>query len=180
MSVKIMGAVWDSDLPQDEKFVALAYADHANHDGSDVYPSNSLIAWKTMYSVRQIQRIRNKLTERGVLIPIMENVGGRSISNRYYFNTDALPKRAEWRVKNHDILSPFSNQKHDISDTNHDIAMSENHDIAESYDPSLTVKEPSLTREKNFSKNDNDQLTTVGELLEEHADEYWQEDDLPE
>ena len=44
MSVKIMGLVWDSCLPRDEKFVALAYADHASHDGSGIFPSVNLIA----------------------------------------------------------------------------------------------------------------------------------------
>jgi hypothetical protein len=69
MSVKVMGWVWDQDLPQNEKFVLLAYADHADHNGCNVYPSIDLIAVKTGYSRRSIQRITDKLKLKGYLLP---------------------------------------------------------------------------------------------------------------
>ena len=50
MSVKVMGWVWDQDLPRDEKFILLAYADHANHEGYNVYPAVATVAKKTGYS----------------------------------------------------------------------------------------------------------------------------------
>ena len=68
MSVKIMGLVWDLDLPQNEKFVLLAYADHADHDGRNIFPAVQTIAKKTGYSERSIQGITRTLEEKGFLI----------------------------------------------------------------------------------------------------------------
>ena len=68
MSVKIMGLVWDLDIGRDEKFILLAYADHAEHDGSNIYPAVATVARKTGYSERQVQRITHNLVEMGILI----------------------------------------------------------------------------------------------------------------
>ena len=68
MSVKIMGLVWDLDLESNKKFVLLAYADHASHDGTSIYPSIELIAKKTGYHERSVQRITKELSEAGYLI----------------------------------------------------------------------------------------------------------------
>lgn len=100
MSVKVMGAVWDSALPRDEKFVALSYADHASHDGTNVYPSVGRMAWKTGYTTRSIQIITKKLVDRGVLVP--DGIGPGGV-NKYYFSVDALPVRDDFipdRAKN--------------------------------------------------------------------------------
>ena len=70
MSVKVMGWVWDQDLPQNEKFVLLAYADHADHDGYNIYPSVALIAHKTGYAHRSVQRITKQLTEKMYLVAV--------------------------------------------------------------------------------------------------------------
>jgi|SRR3990172_3995488 len=68
MSVKVMGWIWDMELPQDEKLIALAYADHASHDGTNIFPAISTVARKTGYSERSVQRITRKLEEHGLLI----------------------------------------------------------------------------------------------------------------
>ena len=68
MSAKISGAVWDLDLPHHEVFVLLAMADHADHEGNNVFPSNALIAWKTGYSERHVIRVIDALVRRGVLV----------------------------------------------------------------------------------------------------------------
>ena len=44
MSVKAMSWVWDQDIPREQKFVLLAYADHADHDGGNIYPAVDTIA----------------------------------------------------------------------------------------------------------------------------------------
>ena len=67
MSVKIMGLVWDLDIPQNEKLVLLAYADHASHDGSNIYPAVKTIAKKTGYSERSVQVITRSIEDRGYL-----------------------------------------------------------------------------------------------------------------
>lgn len=81
MSVKIMGAVWDLDLPSDEKFVLMAYADHADHDGRNVFPSVATVARKTGYSERSVQRITRSLEAKGHLVP--DGSGPRG-TNRWF------------------------------------------------------------------------------------------------
>ena len=67
MSGKIMGQVWDLDLPTNEQLVLLAMADHADHIGENIYPSVGLIAWKTGYSERTIQRLIKSLLKKNIL-----------------------------------------------------------------------------------------------------------------
>lgn len=67
MSVTVMNSVWEWDLPTNEKVVLLAYADHAAHDGSSVFPSISRIAEKTGYGERWVQLITRKLEAMGLL-----------------------------------------------------------------------------------------------------------------
>lgn len=68
MSGKATGAVWDMRLEPILKFVLLAYADHADHDGKNVFPSIALVARKTQYSTRQVQRLTRRLEELGYLV----------------------------------------------------------------------------------------------------------------
>lgn len=67
MSGKVMGAVWELDLPHSKQLVLLALADHADHDGNNVFASVGLIAWKTGYSERQVQRIMHECEADGLL-----------------------------------------------------------------------------------------------------------------
>jgi hypothetical protein len=72
MSVKIMGLVWDLDISvidREEKYVLLAYADHADHSGGNIYPSIDLICQKTGYKERAIQMITRSLVKKGFLVP---------------------------------------------------------------------------------------------------------------
>lgn len=105
MSVKIMGAVWDSALPHNLKLVALAYADHANDAGYNVWPGVSTIAQKTGYNERQVQRITRELEKYGVLVA---DGTGRNNTRRWRVDTVALSG-----VK----MSPPQNPGGDISDT---------------------------------------------------------------
>lgn len=68
MSWKISGQVWEIELPANKLIVLLAMADHADHEGNNVYPSVGLIAWKTGYSERQAQRIIKALVADGLLV----------------------------------------------------------------------------------------------------------------
>lgn len=98
MSVKVMGAVWDlpaSEIEPRQKYVLLAYADHADHTGRNVFPSIALIARKTGYDERSVQRITRELEALGFLIAEGGQAGGRAMS-------------AHWRIPlNGDKLSPF-------------------------------------------------------------------------
>lgn len=67
MSVKIMGQVWDLELPAPKLLVLLALSDHADHNGNNVFPSVELVAWKTGYSESQARRIIKSLVKDGIL-----------------------------------------------------------------------------------------------------------------
>ncbi len=69
MSVKIMGLIWDTNLKPTLRYVLLAYADHADHEGKNIYPSTKLLAHKTGYSKRTIQAATRELEGTGWLIP---------------------------------------------------------------------------------------------------------------
>lgn len=95
MSVKIMGLVWDADLPRDEKYVAIAYADHAAHDGTSIFPSVGMVSWKTGYSERSVQSITKKLIKKGILIPCGQHP--RYGTNMYRIDINRLPERTPYR-----------------------------------------------------------------------------------
>lgn len=82
-----MGFVWDSCLPHNLKLVALAYADHADHDGRNIFPSVPLVARKTGYTERQVQVITRKLTDLGVLV---EDGTGFNHVRRWRMDVSAL------------------------------------------------------------------------------------------
>ena len=77
MSDKMNGAVWDMECPAiyngmefkpGHKFVLLAYADHADHWGKNIYPAIETIAKKTGYDKRSVQRLTRELEEMGALV----------------------------------------------------------------------------------------------------------------
>lgn len=78
MSVKAMSLVWDLECPSKingaaflshHKYVLLAYADHADHLGKNIYPAVATILKKTGYkSERSIQNITNALESMGLLV----------------------------------------------------------------------------------------------------------------
>lgn len=63
-----MGEVWELSLPANEQIVLLAMADHADHLGGNVYPSNGLIAWKVGMSESTVRRMKQRLERRGILV----------------------------------------------------------------------------------------------------------------
>lgn len=73
MSIRVMALVWDSNLRSMERLVLLAYADHADHDGNNVYPSLGTIARKTGLSRRSVMRIRTRLEDAGIMVATARN-----------------------------------------------------------------------------------------------------------
>jgi hypothetical protein len=96
MSVKTMGAVWELDLEPPRKLVLLAMADHADHDGMNVRPSVRMVAQKTGYSERQVQRIIRELEAAAILV-VQEAGTGRGHATHYRI---VLPKG--------DNMTPFT------------------------------------------------------------------------
>jgi len=87
MSIKMMSLVWDSKLPRDEKFVLLAYADHADDDGRNIFPAVATVARKTGYSIRSVQTITRKLEKSKILISDSKGPKG---TNRWRMNKKNL------------------------------------------------------------------------------------------
>jgi DnaD/phage-associated family protein len=73
MSSLVMGLVWElpetPDFGRAEKIVLLAYADHADSNGRNIYPSVDLMSRKTFYGERAVQMTTRKLEKAGYLIP---------------------------------------------------------------------------------------------------------------
>lgn len=125
-----MGWVWDLDIPRDEKFILLAYADHADHDGNNVFPAIASVALKTGYSERSVQRITRKIEERGLLI-------SKGVNQRYQTNQYYIP------IPGGDKTTPPTDGGV-TNGTNGGDNLSQRGDIAVSPEPSLTVNKPSL------------------------------------
>ena len=98
MSIEISNCVWELDLPQNEKLVALALADHADKDGV-CWPSMKRIAWKTGYGERQARTIIGSLITKGVLRVLSDRRGGRGNSNQYQLQPEKGAKLAAFRRK---------------------------------------------------------------------------------
>ena len=105
MSVKIMGGVWELDLPRGEALVLLALADHADHLGNSVYPSVGLVAWKTGLSERHTQRLMRGLEKKGILVRVRFREGGRGHTTHYRIDLEKTQRK-----------SPYEPQKGDIYD----------------------------------------------------------------
>lgn len=185
MSWKISGLVWELDLTHSQQSVLLAMADHAEHDGSKVFPSVARIAWKTSYSERQVRRVMSKL--RGLKILVIVKEANRYRPREYKIDISAGKTKKAFRD---DIVSslgdeedstptsrtdtdvtpeaseliPISTRDDIATSTRPDTAMSTRPDIAVSSDSSLTIKEPSLKRLKDslsFSQDDWIQALTA-------------------
>ena len=78
MSIVIMSAVWQLNIPTTEKLVLLAIADHAD-DEALCWPSVPLIASKCCLSDRQVQRLIKSLVKRNYLKVIR-----RKYQSNYY------------------------------------------------------------------------------------------------
>jgi len=79
MSGKIMGKVWDLDLPHNQLLVLLSLADHADHEGKNVFPSLGLTSWKTGYSEQQVRRVLRDLEKAKILLVVERKAGKRTV-----------------------------------------------------------------------------------------------------
>ena len=154
MSWKISGLVWELDLTHSQQSILLAMADHAEHDGSQVFPSIALIAWKTGYSKRQVKRVIGELRELGILILVKE--ANRYRPREYRIDVSAGKQKAPFRG---DIVSPLDVEK----DIRGDIAESARDDSAESARGDIAVS-PRTTK-KDHEPSDglwNQVLRAIG------------------
>lgn len=68
--------------------LALAIADHADDDGTSIYPSISMLAAKTRQSERTVQYQLRRMEQTGWLILVNAGNGGRSQRREYRINPD--------------------------------------------------------------------------------------------
>jgi hypothetical protein len=102
MSAKISGLVWELELAPMDKFVLLAYADHADHLGHNVRPSLKLICRKTRLKERAVQYVVQRLRAAGYMIPVRHLEGGRGHTTEYRI---ALPPEPPGKGAPDDTLS---------------------------------------------------------------------------
>lgn len=100
MSGKIQGAIYGRELTRTQMLVALAMADHADHDGHGVRPAQATIAWKIGISTRQVQRTQAELRDLGVLE--VTKKAGRSSPTEY----DVVPEAVPLRPRKDDTQTP--------------------------------------------------------------------------
>ncbi len=109
MSVKAMSLVWDFPCPMtvngvefkpSHKFCLLAYADHADHNGKNIFPAVGTVAKKTGLDERTVQRLTADMSDMCLLLD--DGKGPRG-TNRW-----SLPYSAGG-----DKLSPPSNCRGD-------------------------------------------------------------------
>ena len=120
MSIKLMSTVWESELPSDEKFVALALAGFADDDGERIFPSIAYVAWKVGKTERSVYRTIRKLIDAGIITPISGVGGGFKLTVHYRMNAAELPQREPWRA---DKMSPLPRQYPDTDDRNPDVGV---------------------------------------------------------
>jgi hypothetical protein len=173
-----MGSVWESDLPNNEKLVALAYADHADHYGRNVYPSIGLIAAKCGYSRRNVRSITRILEEKGVLIrdgksPIEDGDRKDRRTNRYLFDVGALT-RAQYFIERErergEEFSARARERGEESDSNGGNPSSAKPSIEPSYTTAHTRAGETDPAEKEG--DDSLPLFPAGDIQE--AKELWE------
>ena len=95
MSAKQTGLVWELNLPQNEAWVLMAMADHADHEGNNVYPGVPRLAWKTGYTTRQVRRILAILRSKGLIV--VEEQGGGRKATRYRLDLAGADRKGPLR-----------------------------------------------------------------------------------
>lgn len=116
MSVRAMSWAWACDgLNMTERLVLLAYADHADHEGRNVYPSLEMVARKCHCSVRHIRRVTRRLEELGCLEADGRAPGVRPdrAPIRYRVPLESDPSNLQARQAQHDRTDPSPRDEED-------------------------------------------------------------------
>lgn len=100
MSVLVAGLCYEVAFgcPK-RKAIAVALADHASHDGTNVFPSIKLIAAKVEYSERTVQRTLRDLEQIGLLTVVSAGGAGPKDTREWAFNMHLLRALADGTAK---------------------------------------------------------------------------------
>lgn len=137
MSIKISSLVWEH-YPAGgcELLTALAYADHAHDDGTNIRPSVAYIARKTRQSERSVRRYLAQMRESGWLLTVRYGNGGRGFATEYRVNPLWITNPAN--------LAPFATELDETLTNDHqkDDSRGTKRVTPVSAQPSGTIKEP--------------------------------------
>jgi Helix-turn-helix domain len=97
VSASLMGSVYGIELSHPQQAILLAMADHAQDDGTDVFPSIARLAWKTGYDDRQVKRIIKDLRAEGVLVEVAPPAQHRP--TEYRIDLEAATKKPSFESK---------------------------------------------------------------------------------
>lgn len=101
MSIKISSLVWEHyPAGGSELLTALAYADYAHDNGTNIRPSVAYIAKKTRQSKRSVRRYLAQMRKSGWLFTVRHGNGGRGFTTEYRVNPLWITNPAN--------LSPFA------------------------------------------------------------------------
>lgn len=144
MSVKAMALVWDLECPKDygevifkpsHKYTLVAYADHADHQGKNIWPAVATVAKKTGLDERTVQRLTGDLEAIGLLI---EDGQGPHGTNK-------------WRMpfnEGGDKLSPLTKRRSDKNENSLGDIPSGDIPSGDKLTPESNEPEPSLIEEE--------------------------------
>jgi len=193
MSGKMSGLVFEH-YPEGggEMLTALCLADHADHDGTSIYPAVDTVAKLTRQSRRTVQYHLSKMQESGWLLLVGNAKGGRQKAREYRINpawieTGKLPEKGAKTApfndggfvetgavdnseKGAEAIAPFSDGKGATDDNKgcnleHERVQSEAGKGATAIapEPSVPVKDPSVTRGAS-APPDHIRNATTGEI----------------
>jgi len=100
MSIRLMSLVWDIPFPTStQMLLALKLADHAEDDGSSVYPGKASLAERARCSVSTVKNMLRLLRECGILIVVREGgTRGPHDTTEYQMNVGLLRAIADGAV----------------------------------------------------------------------------------
>lgn len=168
-----MSLVWDLECPYKwnglefkpgHKYVLIAYADHADHHGKNIYPAIATIAKKTGYEERSVQRLTHELNQMGILLP--DGQGPRG-TNRWHipFNERG------------DKISPLTKSQGDINDKSLGDILSGDIPSGENLTPEFKEPEPNQFNISNkYIKVWDDTKTKLQEEMPRASFDTWVRD----
>ena len=104
MAIAQILEVWNHDLSGSQQQVALAFADHANEDGTGMWPSVDRVAWKTGLHRRTVQRKIRELCNDGILVKVAPARHHRPAE--YAFDWDQATEKPPFSTYKDDGESP--------------------------------------------------------------------------
>lgn len=106
MSWELQKEVLSLDLPPNEREVLRVMASHVPKGSTRCYPGVPCISHESGYSERQVERLQALLKEKGLIVPVAYERGGKGKATEYELHLEKGVKRSAYRrAAKGDILS---------------------------------------------------------------------------